>query len=576
MPETPDRQRNKPDVRRQTLRMYLLVALVAILPRLLVFHEWASSPFQYYYCLYGLDMRKLIVMSSLFVKGALGFTAGRGFLATVTAIAGRDWFIPAVVVAQMTMGVATALMTTHIYRRLFGGRLAAGMAGALCALYLPCIVYETHILKATLYLFLATLSLNLMLEAHRHGFRAPATFAAGIAIPGAFLVRIAGLPWLALAHLWLALNAKKKKRWGIAASAIAGTVVILGAVVAVNAARGLNSWYLVKKNYGYMFAAGAVSKMESLSVEPKRQRDKGSASPGVVKLAAGYALKAASIFMGISIPNNVNVAFERSKLTSLQFLLSPMLLVPLAAAGLTALALSGLATGKAAALFFHLTAFSATMIVFFPLERYRLVLTPVFCVAAVWWVGSFVRLLKTPIRPSDGSGLTDNVKLATPFLVFVVSLIASMAMGPIERSSDERAYGVAASIVPKALMAHGRFAEAEKILERHRSSSPDNAIININLASTLLGQRKIRDAKKILHSLEDINDPALEGRRCYELGEAALAEGAYTRAANYYIACLNLPIPETLQRLAMKRLDICHWKERHDDGRSRNNSKERP
>lgn len=564
MPTEGDYQANKLKARRKTLRMYLLVAIIAILPRILVFYEWAHSPFPYYYCIHGLDMRKFIIMSDHFVRGSLGFTAYRFFLAAVMALSGRDLFIPAITVAQMAIGVATALMTTHIYRRIFGGRLGAGVAGALCAIYLPCVVYETHILKSTLYLFLATLPLSLILEAHRRGFRVPATFAAGIAIPGAFLVRVAGLPWLVLAYAWLVLKARAKGKRGIAMYAAAGTAAVLIAVVALNAARGLDSWYLVKHNYVYLFSTGAVSKMKTLS-PPEQTSTKNHAGPGLVALAAGYGFKAISIFLGRSIPNNVNVAFERSKLASLRHLLPQLLLIPLAAAGLAALVLSGLARGKASLLFFHLAAFSATMIVFFPLERYRLVLTPVFCVAATWWLSSLVRLFKNQAKPSENHGLADTAKLAIPFIVFVVSLVPPMIMGPIERSSDKQAYGIAASIVPDALMARGHFAEAAAILEHHRTSAPDNNLIRLNLASALLGQGKIEEAENLLRSMENIRTPAMRGRRYYEMGEAAFIKGAYKQAANYYQECLKYPISKTRQRLAGQRLNMCREKSLYEE-----------
>ena len=566
---TPNENSERPTRKRKTFRAYLLVASLAAAVRLLYLHGWLGSPFRYYHTLFGLDMRELLVKGVTFQHGEAPFSAHAAFLALIHSISGDALFVLLNATTQMILGIATALMTVYIFRRVFGGVRAACCAGILCALYLPMTAYEAHILKATLFVFLPTASLALLLAARRRAFRGAGggvrAFAAGAVAATPFLVRTSGLAWLAVFHLWLILyflrKRAKKDAWKILALPAAGTVAVVAAVMAFNASKGFDNEYLVNPNYKYILGAGALPDSATLSPGNETIAANTVGKTDIATRAVWYLEKTVSIFVGRTVPNNINIDFIRSKLPAARLMITPAFLVPMAAGGLLALLAAGLARRRASILFLYLAAFAIPMTLFFPLERYRLTLTPVFCVAAAWWGRSLVAAWRQDeAKNPKQKNAAATWRLLLPVFGCAASLAATLLTPPVFRNSDEQAYGIAACTFPDMLMRKGHFAEAAKILFKRHATAPENSIISLNLASALLGTGRIDDAENLLHSLNDIENPPLEGRRQYEMGEAAFIKGDLERAAMYYAKCLELPVATRRKKMALSRLRMCHRK----------------
>jgi 4-amino-4-deoxy-L-arabinose transferase-like glycosyltransferase len=106
------------------------------------------------------------------------------FLATVTF--GHQAFLP-VLVAQSLVGAGTVLCAALIARELFG-QTAAIIAALLTAIYPYYVVHDTALQETSLYTFLMTFAVFLLLRVNRSGSVLIAT-TAGIALGAAVLTR---------------------------------------------------------------------------------------------------------------------------------------------------------------------------------------------------------------------------------------------------------------------------------------------------------------------------------------------------------------------------------------------------
>jgi 4-amino-4-deoxy-L-arabinose transferase-like glycosyltransferase len=122
------------------------------------------------------------------------------FLTTVTF--GHRAFLP-VLVAQSLIGAGTVLCAALIARELFG-QTAAIIAGLLTAIYPYYVVHDTALQETSLYTFLMTFAVFLLLRVRRSGSVLIAT-TAGIALGEAVLTRANLAPFALLAPVWLAL-----------------------------------------------------------------------------------------------------------------------------------------------------------------------------------------------------------------------------------------------------------------------------------------------------------------------------------------------------------------------------------
>jgi 4-amino-4-deoxy-L-arabinose transferase-like glycosyltransferase len=122
------------------------------------------------------------------------------FLAAVTL--GHQAFLP-VLLAQSLIGAGTVLCAALIARQLFGST-AAIAAAVLVAIYPYYVVHDTALQETSLYTFLTTLAVLLLLRVRQSGSILTAT-GAGLALGAAVLTRANLASFALLAPLWLAL-----------------------------------------------------------------------------------------------------------------------------------------------------------------------------------------------------------------------------------------------------------------------------------------------------------------------------------------------------------------------------------
>jgi tetratricopeptide (TPR) repeat protein len=416
----------------------------------------------------------------------------------------------------------------------------------LYACYAPLLVYESQILKESLFLFLSFLSLSLLLVARKRHFGGILVFISGAAAALPFFIRFSGLMWLGMYYLWIAGYLWKKRNLRPLLLSAFGSGAVFLTVAVYNFYNGHGIKHYFTPNTAYLLAVGSKTETTSLSIgkQPSAVGNPSLSRP--FYSAYIYLSKLKYIFTAYEMPNNVNYYFVRSKFPLLRILPGPMLLVPAAVAGLIIL-LSGLYRDqKTAVLFFYALAFIVPMILFVPLARYKIALAPLFAIFAAWWVMHICSLIH--------SGRKNQLVKALLIMLCAALFSGYICRIPPERNSDIRAFGIAASYVPDKLMASGRFAEAKDILKACYQANPDNPYILLNYASSLNGTGRAAQAEEVLWNFPEGCGAALTGRCFYELAESQYMQRKYNDAFKSYSVALRYPVSKRRRELALERI----------------------
>ena len=539
--------------------------LAALLVRIAFYASWANSPFHLYHTIIGLDMRKFLLWGTGLADGHCRFTMYRFLVAIVSLFTDPANLATGVVIAQLALGVGTTGLTVYIFRRLFHNRSGAVLAGILFALYAPPLIYETQILKETLYLFLTTLSLAAAISAAAGRPSAKSAAICGATAIFPFLVRFSGILWFICVCIWFsAARFKRNSSWKTLAPFIAGSLLMLSLVFGFELSQGRSPLPFFTPNAGYILKVGAKKKLNDLSppsgnmkkitircrgmeietdnAEKGRGGELSNDDPAAdkngfssaMRFTERYFSKTRYIFTGAEMPNNVNFYFEHSKLLPLRILIPPGFLVPIGLAGLILMLLTSSYRGRAAPLLWLLLAFSVPMIIFAPLARYKLVLAPTLCVSAAFLVTKVLR----EIRGRNWQAL------AKVCATIVAACLFSAILAPplIIRNSDLKAYAVAATRRPVRLMTAGRFADARVILAPLAAENPGNGYIRVEYASSLLGTGDYRKAGGVLKTMPYTPDRRLAARINFEAAEAYRLQGNTIHALKCYRGAKRLGI----------------------------------
>jgi len=158
------------------------------------------------------------------IRGYLWPPGYVGFLAGCLELFGPHRFVPRLF--QVAFSTLTVLAVFGIGRRLYGERPAL-LAAALVAFY-PNLVAFSHLLwSETLYIFLSTTALALVLG-RRRGPRLPIAVLAGVLLGLGALVRSVGLYVALLVGLWMLWQARRDPR-----RAVGAVVVVAAALLTV-------------------------------------------------------------------------------------------------------------------------------------------------------------------------------------------------------------------------------------------------------------------------------------------------------------------------------------------------------
>lgn len=546
--------------------VYLIPLITGFFARFYFFKEWINSPFRYYHTLTGLDMKTLLLKGGDFYNGNAAFSPYKLFIAGIYWLTDKNILSESVVLGQFILGMLSIVLTVFISLSISGRKSIAFISGIFMALYAPIIIYETQILKATIYLFLSLLSLAVLLFARKKNFSKITSFLTGVTACLPFFVRHAGFLWLVVAMTWLALYCyskyAKKTDSGLKGMDflqfkpfiwfICGSLAVFILVFAINKKNGFDTTSYFLPNFNYLINTGAdpngdISEQADV-MGPKKTE---SPSPSVkasrtLKTIAHYAVKAYYIFNNYEMPNNINYYFIQKKLPISKFLIGPALLMPLALTGMILLIIYGCALRKESILFFYIFAFAIPICIFLPLGRYKLVLAPIFCITAAY---AFYYLFQ--IFNRQGTKL--NNLLVPLFMIFFLFLSISTTSYPL-RNSDEKAYGLAAIYFPDKLMQKGKFKEASQILKKYYGENQENSIISLYYASSLLGCNRPKDAEFILKQMNITKDSI--GHYFYVLGECYRMQGRKQEADQCYTRVLNSDCLPILKKMAKHQKSI--------------------
>ncbi|MBN1864987.1 MAG: hypothetical protein JW808_08810, partial [Victivallales bacterium] len=139
--------------------VYGLPLIAGLVVRVLYFIDWHRSAFRFFHVLSGLDMKTLLGSGDDFYHGRAVFSAYSFFLACIRLFCGIEGLPTAVVVVQMLLGLGSIVLTVFVARKIFGSDVVGISAGLLLGVYAPLVIFESHILKASFYMFVSLCSL---------------------------------------------------------------------------------------------------------------------------------------------------------------------------------------------------------------------------------------------------------------------------------------------------------------------------------------------------------------------------------------------------------------------------------
>ena len=476
----------KPKIKNNLL-VYGIPTLAALLVRIVLAINWWDSPVRWYSNISGLDMKTILQTGEWLYNGGTSFALYKALLTAILFINKGVSCPEAVIIIQLIGGMLIAPLVTWCTFRIWGKKYWALASGLLAALYSPAMMYQVVILKESILLFFALLSLSAVLWVHKHHFSSKALWVCGIFLALACICRMNALPFCGLASLWIIsclfkkLKGNKKAVLYRTAFLALGILTVFIPVSIINACLTDGSAFLPVQmpSIVYISKLGSVVNPQSMNISLGTSQKKPIATTGFI---INVARKVPSVFSTYEIPNNINYYFLKYKLFPLQYLIGPFLLIPFAVTALTLLLFNRGVLRKESILFIYIFSYMLAMCYFIPLARYRLVLTPVFCMLAPY---PFFALWRA----------WSNKKLfpaLLPVIVFAAVIYMNLPLKAFLRSTDFVSYGK--GIEYKT----GKSAAALPYFQEAYNMAPYEQMTIVNLSEALLKDRQPDKALKIL------------------------------------------------------------------------------
>ncbi|MBU8902518.1 MAG: tetratricopeptide repeat protein, partial [Victivallales bacterium] len=415
----------------------------------------------------------------------------------------------------------TAWCTLRIW-----GRIPWALAsGLFMALYAPALMYESVILKESIFLFFALLSLAVVLKAHKSQFSPVALFFCGIFLALVVTHRISALPFCGLASLWIIAclfkklkKDKKKTSLRISFLALGLSLILIPFFIASIGLLSPNSTYrqyLTKYIFSSHSSPTSMSVVDKAPIENAKNTNN-TKDNKILYLLRNMFKRAPLVFSASETPNNINYYFLKHKLFPLQYLISPLLLIPLAATALILLLFNRGFLSKESILFIFIFSYMIPIIIFIPLARYRLVLIPVFCMLAPY---PFFAVWKAWHKKNLFSVLL-------PIVTYALILYINLPLNSFVRSTDLVSYGKGMQFkTGKSASGMSYFIKAYKM-------APYKQMTVVNLADTLLKNRHPDKAVAILLAALQKSPDNLAYR--YYLGMAYFFSGKAKQAEQLF------------------------------------------
>jgi len=499
------------------------------------------------------------------------------FLALLFRLFGERMIV--VVTAQAALGALTCVLAARIGARLWGSRVGL-VAGGIAAFYGPLIHFDAQPLVPVLHTALVTGGLLALLRAAGTGAPPPprtgrAFWAAGLLWGLAAIATPNILLTVPVVAAWIARRRSARSRPLLAWIAglvlpvmlVAGrNLLVAGEPVLVSSNGGINLYIGNNPDYDRTVRIRPGGEFERLAQEPENLGILGAAarsrwfSERAVAFWTGYPFPAARLFArktldlvaGREIPRNENVYEYRRFSTVLALLLWRAVVsfpfgvvAPLALAGaFLALRTRAAGEGSAAAapdgregvllLLLAAASYAASIVLFFPTDRYRLPLVPIAALFAA-------RLLAQPRalrRPACAA------VLAAGLVLFNLDAARATESYPEEEALN-RAY---------ALRALGRSGEAIAEYERAFALNPRRLDAPNSLAVLAAERGDWEEAVTRYRQALEIDPGFVDLRR--SLGEALLALGRREEARREWTVAAGLAPAAGLVLADLALLDL--------------------
>ncbi len=552
---------------------YAVPVLFSLSMKIILFCYWFNSPFRFFSNITGLDMQTHMAYARRFLDGGIEFSIYRLIAGAIYLILGDRYFVEGVVATQMLSGVVVTFLIVFLMLHLTRDRLAAMLAGIFAATYSTAAIYECFILPESIFMCVCciTLAVPFYISCRRRFSPLP-LFLSGIACTLPLVTKITG-SLLSFFFVTLVVMMISRKRSVPASSKrrlcmffSAGIAAIIIPVSAYNVARGFSFLPLPSSpNFSYVFKLGATENIKSLSLTektPSNEQAKPSTTGGFTRKLANYGEKFLMIFHHYEVPNNINCYFVRYFLFPLNLMLKSTVLIPLAIAGMLILLFRQKLMTRYFILFLYLACIALPMIIFVPLARYRLSLFPVFCVFAAYpmvflrakfagYNNKFIApvlyfVLLTALAYLIGGHSDENYFRSQDFVSYGIGQEKS---GRFDSDSVEVSYRTAFLMAPESLsaaihlsnflMKKGDFTEAEMILSNFHRQYPDNMVIAVNYAASLLGTGHPSDAEKVLLKIGEPRSGVTRTRYFYQMGEALRLQGRNREAVESFSKAID-------------------------------------
>lgn len=474
---------------------------------------------------------------------------------------------------QAGLGALTCLLTAQLAALLYGAR-AGIAAGILTALWGPLVYFDLQPLIPVLHLALAAGGLLLVARAGLGG-GGRAAWAGGGALFGLAAIATPGI-----ALTLPAIAAWGRRRSGSAAALLFGlaaalpilavgarNLLVAGEPVLVSSNGGINFFIGNNADYDRTVRARPGGDFERIAQEPGDQGVVGGAmqsrwftARAVAFLRAHpgpalrlYGRKALDLIAGREIPRNENMYDYRATSPLLTALLwragvaCPFgLVAPLALAGLVAVGMAGRGAGGTAAdparsgtalLLLYSGFYAASILLFFPTDRYRLPLVPILAIFAG-------RALAAGVAAWRGVALPAAV--AVGLVLFNLDARVAQESWP-EEAALNRAYALRAA--GRTVEARDAYLEARRI--NPRRLDPHNALGALAAAAGdwPAAEAHYRDLVALAPDFPEAH--ALLGRALAEQGRTAEARAAWVLATRLVPAA----------GLALAELSLSHLEE---------------
>jgi 4-amino-4-deoxy-L-arabinose transferase-like glycosyltransferase len=505
------------------------------------------------------------------------------FLGLLYAIFGHRYVV--VIAVQCLLGALVPALLFLAARRQFG-KLAASLAAAIAALYLPAIYYEAMILKSWMALFLVSLLLYLFSRAAEDRSHA-IWLAAGFVLGCACLARGNLLLFLPVALLWVWLGAghreEEREGWKAALLVLAGVALVLAPGAVRNRVVG-GEWVLTTSNAGQNFyignnpynTSGEYQFLPFVDPNPKHE-ERGFALEAERRSGRKMSTKEVSAFWfseaqrwirsqpsswlalmwakirvywgAYEVPDNLDYYLYRKW--------APVLRLPLPGFGLVApLGLLGAAlawrkNGWPRMLLLYLVVYSSSVVLFFVFSRFRMAMMPALYIFAGYGLAELGSRFRAAW--SDRCSRRSAFYAAALLLLFMTFVNL-----PVRAQADSWPFKIAAAVglparAENSATAHYNLGlvyaaaarrngddaklleQAEEQLRESLKLEPDHVRIMIELGKVLARRQKNVEAIAVYRQAESLqpNDyriPHALGLLYRRLGDDAAAARAFRRA----------------------------------------------